>query len=229
LSSVLDWAESNTVSTILSCLAAHAGVLHSDGLDRHALGSKQFGVFEFDKAAIHRLTAGSLTLRFPHSRWNEVRADALAACGYTVLTRSLEGGVDTFVKKKKRSLFVHFQGHPEYSTRTLLKEYRRDIKRFLKKERDTYPLMPANYFDVDAASLLDRFQETALANRGEKRMEEFPEAALASSLRNTWRSSAITIYRNWLQYVVSRKADASGLHAVAVAYHQASQKRSVLS
>jgi homoserine trans-succinylase len=89
--------------------------------------------------------------------------------------------------------------------------------------------MPANYFDVDAASLLDRFQETALANRGEKRMEEFPEAALASSLRNTWRSSAITIYRNWLQYVVSRKADASGLHAVAVAYHQASQKRSVLS
>ena len=63
----------------------------------------------------------------------------LAACGYIVLTQSAEGGVDTFVKKKKRSLFVHFQGHPEYGAQTLLKEYRRDIKRFLRGERETYP------------------------------------------------------------------------------------------
>ena len=50
LASVLDWAESNTVSTILSCLAAHAGVLHSDGINRHPLSDKQFGVFDFTKA-----------------------------------------------------------------------------------------------------------------------------------------------------------------------------------
>ena len=49
LASVLDWAERNTVSTILSCLAAHAGVLHSDGIDRHPLSDKQFGVFDFDQ------------------------------------------------------------------------------------------------------------------------------------------------------------------------------------
>ena len=53
-------------------------------------------------------------MRIPHSRWNEVRADALTACGYEVLTQSAEAGVDLFVKKKKDSLFVHFQGHPEY-------------------------------------------------------------------------------------------------------------------
>jgi homoserine O-succinyltransferase len=229
LTSVLNWAESNTVSSILSCLAAHAGVLASDGIQRHPLDDKQFGVFEFEKAAIHRLTAGLLALRFPHSRWNEVQAGALAGCGYTVLTHSPEGGVDTFIKKKKRSLFVHFQGHPEYSTRTLLKEYRRDIKRFLKKERDTYPPMPANYFDAAAVGLLKQFRDIALTDRREERMEEFPEAALAGSLRNTWRSSAIGVYRNWLQYVISKKADASALHAVAVAYHQVSQKRSVLS
>src|ERR1700722_1374405 len=34
LADVLDWAERNTVSTVLSCLAAHAGVLHSDGIPR---------------------------------------------------------------------------------------------------------------------------------------------------------------------------------------------------
>ena len=83
LTSVLDWAESNTVSTILSCLAAHAGVLHSDGIDRHPLSDKQFGVFDFARAANHQLTAGyGERVRFPHSRWNEVRADELTACGY---------------------------------------------------------------------------------------------------------------------------------------------------
>ena len=56
----------------------------------------------------------------------------LTQCGYLVLTQSAEGGVDSFVKKKKQSLFVHFQGHPEYGAQTLLKEYRRDIRRFLK-------------------------------------------------------------------------------------------------
>ena len=73
-------------------------------------------------------------MQFPHSRWNEVRADALTSCGYEILTQSAEAGVDLFVKKK-RSLFVHFQGHPEYGARTLLKEYRRDIKRFLRQRK----------------------------------------------------------------------------------------------
>jgi hypothetical protein len=35
--------------------------------------------------------------------------DELTAWGYRVLTQSSEGGVDSFVKNKKRSLFVHFQ------------------------------------------------------------------------------------------------------------------------
>ena len=118
LANVLDWAESNTVSTILSCLAAHAGVLHSDGIDRHPLGDKQFGVFDFARASNHPLTSGTgERVRFPHSRWNEVRADALTGCGYQVLTQSTAGGVDSFVKKKKQSLFVHFQGHPNMAPR----------------------------------------------------------------------------------------------------------------
>src|SRR5580704_10425743 len=74
LTNVLDWAESNTVSTILSCLAAHAGVLHSDGIERRPLSDKQFGVFDFAKTANHPLTDGAGQLvRFPHSRWNEVQ------------------------------------------------------------------------------------------------------------------------------------------------------------
>jgi homoserine O-succinyltransferase/O-acetyltransferase len=229
LADVLDWAESNTFSTILSCLAAHAGVLHSDGIHRHPLSDKQFGVFDFARAANHPLSNGILErVRFPHSRWNEVTAESLTACGYVVLAQSAEGGVDSFVKKKKQSLFLHFQGHPEYGAQTLLKEYRRDIRRFLKRERDTYPSMPKGYFDAAAARLVTDFRDIVLSDRREELMEAFPDAAVAGGLQNTWNSTAVTTYRNWLHYMGSKKADLSAFPTFAAVYHQSSRKRSVL-
>ena len=210
LGEVLNWAERSTTSTVLSCLAAHAGVLHSDGIPRHRLGDKQFGVFEYKKVQGHTLTGDIAdTMQIPHSRWNEVRADALTDCGYEILTQSAEAGVDLFVKKKKDSLFVHFQGHPEYSVRTLLKEYRRDIKRFLKRERETYPTMPQGYFGAEATELLSDFRKVVEADPREELMAKFPEAAVASALQGTWKSSAASVYRNWLRYLQSRTAEAA--------------------
>ncbi len=114
-----------------------------------------FGVFDSIKQLDHPLTNSvSDQIRFPHSRWNEVRATELTEAGYSILTESRDAGVDLFVKKRKESLFVHFQGHPEYGAQTLLKEYRRDIKRYLRRERETYPTMPAGYFHANANQLL---------------------------------------------------------------------------
>jgi homoserine O-succinyltransferase len=229
LTEVFDWAERNTASTILSCLAAHAGVLHSDGIPRHPLGDKQFGVFDFSKAVDHQLTRGtSERVRFPHSRWNEVRADELTASGYLVLTQSAEGGVDTFVKKKKQSLFVHFQGHPEYSSHTLLKEYRRDIKRFLRGERETYPSSPNGYFNTGATALLNNFREIVGSDRREELMESFPEAAVVGSLQHDWHATAVSVYTNWLEYLVCQKADVAVFPAVVAADQRSSRKRSEL-
>jgi homoserine O-succinyltransferase len=209
LTDVFDWSESNTTSTVLSCLAAHASVLHGDGVGRHRLPDKQFGVFDSNKIGDHPLTnsvAGRI--RFPHSRWNEVRADELTSCGYSVLTQSAEAGVDLFVKKKKKSLFVHFQGHPEYGALTLLKEYRRDIKRFLVSERETYPTMPVGYFNSAATRVLNGFQAPAVSNRREETVTLFPEAAVVDGLQNAWQSSATCLYRNWLEYLESSQAEA---------------------
>jgi len=215
---VLDWAETNTASTVLSCLAAHAGVLYSDGIPRHRLADKQFGVFEYKKVRDHALTAGGgNTMQIPHSRWNEVRADALDSCGYEVLVQSAQAGIDLFVKKKRDSLFVHFQGHPEYGTRTLLKEYRRDIKRFLRGERETYPSMPQGYFDAAVTKLLSEFRDKVTENPREELLAEFPETAVASALHETWKASAASVYRKWLQYLVSRKAEASSLSSMTPA------------
>jgi homoserine O-succinyltransferase/O-acetyltransferase len=206
LTEVMEWAERNTTSTVLSCLAAHAGVLLSDGIDRQLLADKRFGVFRHAKTCDHALLQNLPdSVHMPHSRWNEIRETDLAACGYTVLTRSSEAGVDLFVKQKRSSLFMHFQGHPEYQEQTLSKEYRRDVKRFLRGERDTYPILPVSYFDSQTEDLLAKFQESAMNDCREDRASEIP-AAVEKPAQCAWRGPATGIYKNWIQMLACRQA-----------------------
>src|SRR3989475_1251495 len=197
LTRVLEWAERHTHSTVLSCLAAHAGILHIDGIVRRPLGNKRFGIFECVRVSDHPLTAAAPSrLQMPHSRWNEIPEEALLACGYRVLTRSEDAGVDAFVKQRK-SLFVFFQGHPEYEAVTLLLEYRRDIGRFLRCERDTYPRMPHGYFDQETVEALTALRDRALLDRREELLAGFPTAVAARQVTHTRRPSAWNLYRNW--------------------------------
>jgi homoserine O-succinyltransferase len=230
MADVFDWAERSTDSTILSCLAAHASVLHSDGINRHRLPDKQFGVFASQAACEHPLmrNAGS-ALHFPHSRWNEVREEELTSADYKILTSSDGAGVDLFVKKKKQSLFVHFQGHPEYGTQTLLKEYRRDIKRFLNRERETYPSLPAGYFDTAATKFLSEYQRQALDERKPDFISSFPETLVTRTLQNTWHTLATSVYRNWLQHLIEKKSETASFVAMASNYGRSQQKHGVLS
>jgi homoserine O-succinyltransferase len=203
---LLEWAEHNTHSSVWSCLAAHAALLSIDGIVRRPLSHKRFGVFECAKISDHLLTSGvPARLHMPHSRWNEAPEDALTACGYGVLTRSEDAGVDAFVKRRK-SLLVFFQGHPEYDRDTLLLEYRRDIGRFLRGESAAYPSMPRGYFDEDTADALAAFQKRAVTNRREELLRELPTGFVAGRVDSSWSSAAVCIYRSWLQYLCTQKA-----------------------
>jgi homoserine O-succinyltransferase len=205
LTRLLEWAEQSTYSAILSCLAAHAGILHLDGIVRRPLGDKRFGVFECVRVCDHPLTAAApRRLQMPHSRWNDIPEEALLACGYRVLMRSDDAGVDMFVKQR-RSLFVFLQGHPEYEAVTLLLEYRRDVARYLRSERDTYPSMPQGYFDEEIERQLAALRERALTDRREALLADFPTATAAARVSNNWRSSAEHFYRNWLGCIAAAK------------------------
>jgi len=207
LTRLVDWAEQNTHSTVWSCLAAHAAVLYLDGIERRPLGDKRFGVFECARVADHPLTAGApARVPMPHSRWNELPADDLTRRGCRVLTRSDEAGVDMFVKQRN-SLFVFFQGHPEYDATTLSLEYRRDIGRFLRGERETYPPMPHGYFDETTTQALTALRERALVDRREELLTEFPVALATEGVTNTWRPAAERLYHNWLAYLRTQKAE----------------------
>lgn len=202
---LLEWAQQNTHSSVWSCLAAHAAVLHMDGIERVRRDDKLFGVFECGRVSDHPLTAHlSTPCKLPHSRWNGLPADPLAACGYSVLTQTAGGEVDTFVKQQK-SLFLFFQGHPEYEADTLLREYRRDLGRYCRGELGKYPGMPQGYFDRSTVEALNALQLRAISGHAEALLPEISAALSNTSIENAWQASAVSIYNDWLRYLRAQK------------------------
>ena len=202
---LLEWARSNTYSAVWSCLAAHAAILHMDGIGRRRSEEKKFGVFECAHVSDHPLMQG-LSPRFhvPHSRWNGVAQEDLTNSGYCVLSQITGDGVDMFVKQEK-SLFVFLQGHLEYESDTLLREYRRDIGRYIKGKTNTYPLLPQGYFESSTESLLTTLRDTAASCRKVELLGKVAAALEITKIENTWQHSASRIYRNWFQSICAQK------------------------
>jgi homoserine O-succinyltransferase len=219
LSRLVDWARGNTTSAVWSCLAAHAAVLHADGIARQPLENKLSGVFDCEAVADHPLLAAvAPRLRVPHSRLNDLPEAALRACGYRGLSRSATAGVDAFLKEDEdSSLFLFFQGHPEYDADSLLREYRRDVGRFLRGERATYPEPPQDYFNSTATFLADDFRMRAMGERRGDLVGDFPMEPLAAAIENTWRNAAVGLYRNWIDYLKMRKRDRKSLAIIEAA------------
>ena len=115
LTKTVEWAGWHTSSTIWSCLGAHAAVRYLDGVERRPRREKIFGIFNSVKVVEHPMLAGMQPVwRVPHSRWNDLSEYDLVARGYEVSAKSLDAGVDLFVKQFGRSLFLFIQTHPEY-------------------------------------------------------------------------------------------------------------------
>jgi homoserine O-succinyltransferase len=202
---LLQWAQANTTSSIWSCLAAHAAVEHLDGIRRRRLERKRCGVFAHTTLDGEALLEGvDVPLHIPHSRWNELPVDKLHAAGYSILSSSSETGADMFIKQT-RSLLIFFQGHPEYEEATLLKEYRRDVGRFLRGQQQHYPTLPDGYFAPPAVELLSAFEMRAVAAPSAELLAEFPTAAIADTLCNMWGKNAATIYGNWLSHLAGMR------------------------
>ena len=218
---VLEWARTNTYSTVWSCLAAHAAILHMDGIGRRKSEEKNFGVFECAQVTEHLLTRGiPPRFRVPHSRWNGVPQKDLTERGYCILSRLDGDGVDSFVKQEE-SLFVFFQGHLEYEPDTLMREYRRDVGRYLSGETNNYPLLPHSYFDRETEKTLTILRNKAVAFRTTHLLAEVAAAMEETKIKDTWQPSAIRIYGNWLEWIRARKSESQSKHhaiaAVAIA------------
>lgn len=197
---VVDWAYTNVTSTLCSCLATHAVLQFRYAQKRRPLAAKRWGVYIHhvtDKR--HPLVRGVNT-RFdvPHSRFNQVERSQFDAAGLKILVESRVAGVHLAVSADGfRNVF--FQGHSEYDVISLLKEYKREVGRFIFGEIEEYPPFPENYFSLRHQAVLEEYRERVFIARAAGRpAPEFPEALIMPTLDNTWHDSAEAVINNWI-------------------------------
>lgn len=200
LSEVIEWAWENVTTTLLSCLATHAVMHFRYGQPRVMQPAKRWGVFShrvLDKR--HPLVA-DVNTRFdvPHSRWNDVSRAQFEAAGLRVLVESEEVGVHLATSHDGLRM-VFFQGHPEYDTISLLKEYKRDALLHAQGKLKCSPPFPDHYLARhEQAILLEWRAQLARAAASGAAMPEFPEALVASNIDNTWHDTGEAVIGNWM-------------------------------
>ena len=200
---IIEWSTENTSSTILSCLAAHAGVLYLDGVERQRLSEKRLGLFAFTNQYDHPLVGRRGGARLtPHSRYNELLQTDLELAGYDILASSPVHGVDIFTKSFG-SQFVFLQGHPEYDADMLAREFRRDLGRCLRGEIDTGVAIPNGYFTADAEAELLTLQRSAFEAPHHLTVEKLARVDALAPTKAEWRGAAVSFYRNWLKMVAA--------------------------
>ncbi|HJO02607.1 MAG TPA: homoserine O-succinyltransferase [Acidobacteriota bacterium] len=203
LQDVIAWAAESVTSILCSCLATHALVKHLHQIDRHRLPRKRWGVYSHQVQDRHHPLMQDINTRFdvPHSRWNEVWREDLEAAGLKCLVQSDVAGVHMAASPDQFRI-IYMQGHPEYDSNSLLKEYKREAVRFLDDEIDRPPPFPEHYFNEAAADIAESYLRDALQAKSDGNpVPDFPEENLVPHLDNTWTDTGKAIFNNWLGLV----------------------------
>ena len=200
---VIDWAMENVTSILCSCLATHALLQFRYGQKRAPQARKIWGVFPHCVVDKRHPLVNDVNTRFdvPHSRWNAVSREQFDQAGLHVLVESEQVGVHLATSEDGLRV-VFFQGHPEYDTISLLKEYKREVTLWAGGQRADYPPFPDNYFGIREKALLNEYRGRLEAARDAGRpLPEFPERLLVERLDNTWHDTAEAVVGNWMGLV----------------------------
>ncbi len=200
---VIDWAWDNVTSTLCSCLATHAVLQFRYGQKRVPQPAKIWGVFPHRVVDPRHPLVNDVNTRFdvPHSRWNSVLREQFELAGLRILVESEQVGVH-LATSADGLRFVFFQGHPEYDTVSLLKEYKREVLRYGRGEIDDYPPVPVHYLgDYEHTLLGEHRSGVQQARRNGRPQREFPEVLVGGRLDNTWHDTAEAVVGNWMGLV----------------------------
>ncbi len=197
---VASWAQEEVTSTMCSCLATHALLEYRYGHKRVVQPRKKWGVFEHIVVDRQHPLVSSANTRFdvPHSRWNTIYPEQYDAAGLRTLVTGDDGCIH-LATSPDGIRTVYLQGHPEYDSVSLLKEYKRDAMAFLFGEADEHPPFPSNYLGRFEEAVLSEFRLRAQnALKQGSQIPEFPENLILKSLDNTWHDTGSAIVGKWI-------------------------------
>jgi homoserine O-succinyltransferase len=202
LKKVIDWAGKKVPSTLCSCLATHAVLEARHQQKRRPLRYKRWGVYRHHVLESHPLVKGINTqFNVPHSRFNQMDRSQFEAANLPILVEGDNAGVHLAVSEDGIRT-VYFQGHPEYDNISLLKEYKREVLRFIAGNVTHYPPFPRNYFDGYTQALFNEYQDKVVdALHHHTDIPQFPEPLIIKRLHNTWHDTAAAILSNWMGIV----------------------------
>ncbi len=197
---VIDWAYENVTSTLCSCLATHAVMEFRYKQRRRPLPDKRWGVYSHSIVDKTHPLVMRMNTRFdvPHSRFYQINRRQFEEANLKILVESEAAGVHLAVSEDGFRI-VFFQGHPEYDVNSLLKEYKREVGRYIYDETDRYPAFPENYFSLQSKAILDEYRERVqVAKDNNTSPPAFPEALISHALDNTWHDSGEAVIDNWI-------------------------------
>jgi homoserine O-succinyltransferase len=187
----MDWAWYNVASTITACMATHFVMQFRYHQMRTINTEKRVGIFKSRvRERSHPIVQGMNTVfDVPHSRYSDISWAQFEQAGMRVLVNSFEGGVH-MASSRDGFRLICFQGHQEYDTVSLLKEYKRDMLLVAqgKLEKAAFPV---HYFSSEAMEIIEKFKQNP-------NPDHFPEDEITPLIENTWRDSARAIIGNWI-------------------------------
>ena len=204
---LLSWSRQNVPALLLSCLSAHAALSVFDGIERQRLAAKCTGVFAQQVDVSRALTFGLASeILLPHSRTNTVASHDLREAGYHIDIESDEFGWSVASREREGFSLVLIQGHPEYDPSSLLREYRRDVGRYVNHERDELPRLPYHCVAPPDWERLDTMHNSIITGRRDRALvDAYPFDEVGERAPWPWRSMAKRLYANWLASVVKRR------------------------
>ena len=89
----------------------------------------------------------------------------------------------------------------------MLREYCRDVGRYLRGQQRDYPQHPHGYFDAQTERSFRSLAVRARASCDPQLLRECGEIASAMRPARAWRTHAVMLMRNWLELTAAAKAE----------------------
>ena len=215
---VMIWADASVPTIMCSCLATHAVLNLFHGIERsRCLPGKRWGVYSHERENSDHPLLVDMEFEFdaPRSHVYEMTAKQLESSGLRVLAFSEDA--DFHIATSSDGFkWIFLQGHPEYDAVSLLKEFNREVQRFVAGTRSDYPEFPFNYLNNSAKYTLNEYRVElidALANSSE--LPDFPEILILPYVRNTWKDHGMVLFRNWLRSMIRNQEANDVGHSLA--------------